>query len=64
MLVLKVPEGQFCNGCMFLEKDFGSRSATCMLFSVDLDLGRMFEERMDNDTDVYKDYRCPRDDDE
>ena len=32
MITLKIPKGEYCTGCMFLDKDFFGDALSCMLF--------------------------------
>ena len=56
MITLQVPEGKWCEGCMFLEKDYKWGVPRCRLFGEVLDCTREYGEAID----IRKCDDCPK----
>jgi len=58
MIVLQIPSGEDCEGCMFNGSDIWGDYAQCRLFKEPLRVERSYGEVMG----VYKCASCPRED--
>jgi hypothetical protein len=56
MITLQVPEGEKCEGCMFLSVHFWNDTASCMLF----DEGNLSAQRKHGDIDPSTIKKCDR----